>query len=350
MRTSDFDYALPPDLIAQEPVTPRDAARMLVIERASGHLTHACVADLPEWLRPGDALIANDTRVFPARLRGRRADTGGRVEVLLLEPVAGGDREWLAMYRAGSRPVAGRRLIFDGDAIEAVVLEALKGGRVRLALEGPADLTAAIERCGEPPLPPYIKRPAAPPAGFARDRLSYQTVFARERGAVAAPTAGLHFTPELLARIEARGVARACVTLHVGPGTFTPVKTDDPAAHVMESERYRLGPETVQCVAETRARGGRVVAVGSTTVRVLESVAAEQATLTPCEGRTAIFIRPPYTFKVVQALLTNFHLPCSTLLMMVSAFAEHDLIMRAYAEAVRLRYRFYSYGDCMLIL
>jgi len=291
----------------------------------------------------------NDTRVFPARVFGERADTGGKVELLLVEERE--DGAWDAFYRGSSRPAAGTRLTLAGGELAGAVQEVAAGGRVAVRLRGAVPLFDILERHGAPPVPPYIKRNATAEDPRVRlDRERYQTVYARATGAVAAPTAGLHFTPALLAALAARGIRRTTVTLHVGPGTFKPVKTERPEDHVMESERYIVPEAAAASIAAARESGGRILAVGSTTVRTLETVAAAHGRVVAAEGRSELFIRPPYRFRVVDALLTNFHLPRSTLLMMISAFAGRERVLAAYEEAVRERYRFYSYGDCMLIM
>ena len=360
MLTSDFDYELPPELIAQEPPAQRTAARMLVLAREAGTREHRSFLDLPAFLRAGD-LVLNNTRVFPARLLGTWADTGGAVELLLLEPAApapaaaraeppGVAESWLCICGSGRRARPGQQAVFAGGLVTASLLEAQGGGRVVAQFVSRQPLAELLEAHGRVPVPPYIRR-ASDDARGALDRERYQTVFAQERGAVAAPTAGLHFTPELLSGLQQQGVAHAFVTLHVGPGTFQPVQTETLEAHRMESERFIVPEATAVAVASCRARGGRVVAVGSTSVRTLESVAAlHDGQVVACAGRTEIFIRPPHTFRAVDALLTNFHLPCSTLLAMVSAFAGRESVLAAYREAVLQRYRFFSYGDCMLIV
>jgi S-adenosylmethionine:tRNA ribosyltransferase-isomerase len=357
VKTADFDYDLPPELIAQEPARERTLARMMVIDRASGRLTHVGVGDLPSYLQAGDLLVLNDTKVIPARLYGRKADTGGRVELLLIEETAPG--VWDALCGASRRPRVGSVVRFAEGRIEGRIADWRPGGRVavELACEGP--LLDALERYGLPPLPPYIRRQKSGDRSQEteqdrergeRDRQRYQTIYARVPGAVAAPTAGLHFTEELLQELGKRGIGRAMVTLHVGPGTFRPVSAEDVEEHTMEAERFTIADAAAAEVNRTRGAGGRIVAVGSTVVRTLETAADEQGTVRPGSGRTEIFIRPPYRFRAVDALLTNFHLPRSTLLMMVSAFAGRDLVRHAYAEAIAQRYRFYSYGDCMLIV
>jgi S-adenosylmethionine:tRNA ribosyltransferase-isomerase len=342
MKLSDFDYELPEPLVAQEPVSPRDASRLLVLG-AEGAPAHRRFAELDALLAPGDLLVFNDTKVIPARLVGRKA-TGGKVELLLCEPLAGGlGRRWRAMGQA-SKPIReGARLAFDG--LEARVLAAEGEGfyEVELDREG-AELEAALERAGRIPLPPYIRRAPGP-----LDRERYQTLWARAPGSAAAPTAGLHFTEPLLARLEARGVRRTEVTLHVGPGTFLPVRGDSVEEHRMHAERYEVSEAAAEAVAACRARGGRVVAVGTTSVRTLES-SFDGARVAPGAGRTALFVRPGHAFRAVDALVTNFHLPRSTLLMLVCAFGGTERVLAAYREAVRLRYRFFSYGDAMLLL
>ncbi len=348
MRTSDFNFDLPPELIAQEPLPERSASRMLVLDRATGALTHRHVTDLPRYLRPGDLLVVNNTRVIPARVFGHRLDTGGRVELLLLEAM--GDDVWTSYYRASGSPRAGLRFDLADGAVRGEIQEVLPGGRVRIRLNAEGALLDVLERHGVPPLPPYIKRGIAD-SRTPGDRSRYQTVYASRPGAVAAPTAGLHFTPELLSQLDTQGVRRTSVTLHVGPGTFKPVSCDDVRDHVMEEERYELDAAAAELVSETRARGGRVVAVGSTTVRTLETVARDHGGhAVAATGRSGLFIYPPFAFSLVDVMLTNFHLPRSTLIMMVCALAGRDRVLAAYEEAVRMRYRFYSYGDCMLIV
>jgi S-adenosylmethionine:tRNA ribosyltransferase-isomerase len=349
MRTSDFDYSLPPELIAQAPAPGRDQSRLLVLNRATGQITHRRFFDLPEYFSPGDLLVLNDSRVIPARLRGRNARTHGHFELLLLEENAPND--WWALLRPGKRAGLGVKIQILGkdknpSAFEATVLEINAEGHRRLQFAGPKNILTELDALGETPLPPYIERSAEQ----AADRERYQTVYARAAGSVAAPTAGLHFTPELLEKIRARG-ARVCfVTLHVGLGTFAPVKAERLEDHVMHEERFALSAETADALREAKSSGHRIVAVGTTTLRVLES--ATQAG----EGRTRIFIRPPHQFKTTDALLTNFHLPRSTLLMLAAAFAApgetrgRDLMLRVYEEAVARRYRFFSYGDAMLLL
>jgi S-adenosylmethionine:tRNA ribosyltransferase-isomerase len=337
MRLADLDYPLPEELIAQEPAPERAAARLLVLERSGAPLRHARVTDLPAELHAGDVLVLNDSRVIPARVHARRP-SGGRLEVLFVAPLAGDD-EWEVLVRG--TPRAGERVHFAVGG--GVWLAPLGDGRwhLRLALGRP--VLDWLEAVGEVPLPPYIRRAPTP-----ADRERYQTVYARAPGAVAAPTAGLHLTPDLLAAIAAAGVRVATLTLHVGPATFLPIRTDDLERHVMGPERTDIPPATVEAVATARAGGGRVIAVGTTTVRALEAAAADGG-LGAGPGAAALFIRPGHRFRVVDGLLTNFHLPRSTLLALVAAFAGWERLRVAYAEAVRLGYRFYSYGDAMLI-
>ena len=347
MKTADFFYHLPPELIAQQPLPDRTRARMMVIHRATGVFDHRRVADLPAFLRTGDLLVVNDTRVIPARLYGHKIATGGSVEILLIEETVPGI--WEALLRARhAKP--GVRLELADHQIQAEILAVKDEGRVTLRLRHERPLLEILTTDGVPPLPPYIKRTTTNALQRAADRERYQTVYARNPGAVAAPTAGLHFTEALLATLEQQGVRHAVVTLHVGPGTFKPVTVADVEQHHMDAERYTVPEDTARLICATRAAQGRIVAVGSTVVRTLETVAAEHGAVTASQGRSDLFIYPPYKFRVVDALLTNFHLPSSSLLMMVGALAGRDLILRAYAEAIRERYRFYSYGDCMLIL
>ncbi len=344
MRLADLDYALPEELIAQEPAPERTGARLLVLDRAGSTGRHAGVADLPRLLKAGDVLVLNDTRVIAARVQGRRP-SGGRLEVLFVRPLADGGTgegpEWETLVRGTARP--GERVHFpEGEGEWGL---ALGDGRWRIRMHLDEPVLAWLERVGELPLPPYIRRPCGP---TATDRDRYQTTFAREPGAVAAPTAGLHLTPALLAQLTAAGVEVAMLTLHVGPGTFLPIRTDDLEGHVMASERYHLPAATAAQITAGREAGRRIVAVGTTTVRALESAAAD-GTFRVGAAETHLFIRPGYRFRAVDALLTNFHLPGSPLLALVAAFAGWDRVRSAYEEAVRLRYRFYSFGDAMLV-
>jgi len=350
VKVSDFDYELPPGRIALEPARPRDSARLLVHSIANDSTRHLLVRDLPSVLAPGDLLVVNDTRVRAARLLGSRA-SGGQVEVLLLEREAAGT--WRALARPASRLRPGEEIALEGGALTARLLARGPAGEWRLELCGAAGGPAGeaeIERHGRMPLPPYLGRPRGEDPRRELDRESYQTVFAREHGAVAAPTAGLHFTPELVARLESRGVSFARVTLHVGEGTFRPVTVDDTDEHRMHAERYELGEDAARAVNACRARGGRVVGVGTTSVRVLETCAGDSGSARAQRGETSLFLVPGARLGAVDALLTNFHLPRSTLLMLVAAFAGRERVLRLYAEAIERGYRFYSYGDAMLLL
>jgi S-adenosylmethionine:tRNA ribosyltransferase-isomerase len=342
-RTPDFDFHLPPEQVAQAPSAERDRSRLLVVDRAAGALRHLRFTDLAGLIPAGDALVVNETRVFPARLLGRR-EGGGAAEVLLLHPTGDGEGLWTALVRPGAKLRPGR-VVEVGPELKVEVVDTTPGGERVVRLVSPLPLDEALERYGHVPLPPYVQR-----ADTGADRERYQTVYARERGSVAAPTAGLHFTPELLSRLEDRGVRIVRLVLHVGVGTFRPVEVDDPGAHRMHAEWYRVSPEAVAVLNETRARGGAVWAVGTTSVRTLETAADGAGVVHPGEGWTDIFIRPPYRFRAVDRLVTNFHLPRSTLLMLVAAFGGYELVMRAYREAVREGYRFFSYGDAMLLL
>lgn len=341
MKVADFDYDLPEELIAQEPVEPRDASRLLVLHRQTGELEHRLFPDIVEYLRPGDALVVNDTKVIPARLFGIKRGTGARVEILLLKRVS--QDIWEVLVRPGRRVPPGTWLDFGGDRLAAKVSDITpEGGRIiEFAYEGVFE--AILDELGQMPLPPYIHRKL-------EDKQRYQTVYAREEGSAAAPTAGLHFTPTLLERIAARGVAICPITLHVGLGTFRPVKVDDLSDHKMHAEYYAISQEVAATIGEVRRAGGRVVAVGTTTTRTLEAVMHKHGELVASSGWTDIFIYPGFEFKVVDALVTNFHLPRSTLLMLVSAIASRELIMKAYQEAMVEKYRFFSFGDAMLIL
>ncbi len=350
MHTSDFDYALPPELIAQEPLPERGASRLMVLDVGTGAIAHRQIAALPDYLRAGDLLVLNDTRVFPARLAGRWADTGGAVEFLLLEREGADDAHWRVLVGSGRRARPGLRAVFGDGALTAGIVARREDGHVSVAFDLHEPLAPLLDRFGTTPLPPYIHRKTHDDAQRRLDRERYQTVYAREEGAVAAPTAGLHLTESLLEQIRNRGITCATVTLHVGIGTFRPVTAASVEDHRMDAERYRVPAETADAIRACRARGGRVVAVGSTSVRTLETVAAaHDGKIEACSGRSSLFIYPPYPFRVVDAMLTNFHLPRSTLLMMVSAFAGQVPVMNAYAAAIAARYRFFSYGDGMLL-
>jgi len=341
LRRSDFEYVLPPELIAQEPLPRRDESRLLVVRRDREEFEHRIFRDILEYLVPGDLLVVNETKVLPVRLFGVKEGTGGRVELLLLR--AGGNDVWEVLVRPGRRVAPGTRLVFGEGLLRGEVLSRTEaGGRtVRFFYEG--SFEEVLQRVGEVPLPPYVKKKLASPE-------RYQTVYAKEPGSAAAPTAGLHFTPELLTAVRGRGVAVVPVVLHIGLDTFRPVRVEDITLHRMHREEYLVPGETAEAVNRARDEGRRVIAVGTTAVRCLEAAADEKGKVAAGAGATELFIYPGYRFKVVDAMLTNFHLPCSTLLMLVAAFAGREKVLRAYGEAVRLRYRFFSFGDAMLII
>ena len=341
MKTSDFDYELPEELIAQTPVEPRDHSRLMVVHRATGEREDKHFYDIIDYLRPNDALVINETKVIPARLLGEKEDTGVPVEVLLLRRK--NQTDWEALVRPGRRLKPGTTCVFGGGLLKCEILESVPeiGGRiVRFHYEGVFE--ELLDRLGEMPLPPYIHEKLA-------DQSRYQTVYAKNEGSAAAPTAGLHFTPELLQRIADKGVSLAYVTLHVGLGTFRPVKEDNIEDHPMHAEFCMVSQETADIVNRTHANGGRVISVGTTSCRTLESFTGEDGILQPKSGWTDIFIYPGYRFKAIDALVTNFHLPESTLIMLVSALAGRENVLRAYEEAVKERYRFFSFGDAMFI-
>jgi S-adenosylmethionine:tRNA ribosyltransferase-isomerase len=350
MLVSDFDFDLPDDQIAQEP-RPRGQSRLLVVRRQDRTWQEHPFADLPALLDPGDVLVANDTRVFPARLIGRRDPSGGAVECFLLERES--DIEWLALVHPGQKLKPGARIVFDDPArapgvrIDAAIVDRRFFGRrlVRFQVSGAPSLDAAVDALGHVPLPPYIKRPDS-----ASDRERYQTLFARDRGSVAAPTAGLHFDARTLQAIRQRGVAWTTVTLHVGYGTFKPVRVDRVEDHQVDPERYSVSSEAAESMRDARARGHRVIAVGTTTTRALESAAANGGAVHAGAGTADLFICPGHEFRAIDGLLTNFHLPKSSLLMLVAAFAGRDLTLAAYRHAAAAGFRFYSYGDAMLIV
>jgi S-adenosylmethionine:tRNA ribosyltransferase-isomerase len=349
VKTSDFDYALPPELIAQEPPPERGQSRLLLLERRTGAVSHHRFSELPSLLQPGDTIVVNDTRVFPARLIGRRLPGGGAAECFLVHPVEGRD-VWSALVHPGQRLREGSQMVFESPThrLHAEILGRHFHGRrtVRLWTEDGSPVSDAIEALGHVPLPPYIKRD-----DVASDRERYQTVYARVRGSIAAPTAGLHFTPAALDALAARGVARLPLTLHVGYGTFQPVRVEDVDAHRMESERYEVSPDTASRLSAARREGRRIIAVGTTSTRTLESLQiAADGTVQPGEGETTLFIRPGHRFQLVSGLITNFHLPRSSLLMLVCAFGGTEAVLEAYRQAVANRYRFYSYGDAMVIV
>ena len=340
MKTSDFYYDLPQELIAQTPLERRDGSRLLTLDKVTGEWEHRHFYDLPEYLNPGDCLILNDSRVLPARLLGQRLPGGGACEVLLL--IDKGEGTWECLVRPGRKMKPGAKLSFGNGELTAEVTEELPGGNRLVHFDYEGIFLEVLERLGKMPLPPYIKEEL-------QDSERYQTVYSKVLGSAAAPTAGLHFTPELLEKIAAKGVHIGYVTLHVGLGTFRPVKEDNIEEHPMHSEYCVVPPETAELINRTRADGGRCVCVGTTTCRTLESFAAEDGHMDPSAGWTDIFIYPGYKFKVMDALVTNFHLPESTLVMLVSAFAGREHILNAYAEAVKERYRFFSFGDAMFI-
>ena len=344
MDVGEFDYELPPASIAQEPAEPRDASRLLVLDRATGAFQDRGFRELPEILRAGDCLVANRSRVMPARLLGTAVDGGGAVELLLLRPLA--DRRWEAMVRPGRRCRVGAQVELAGGVARARITgEGAEGTRL-VAFDAPWPVRELMERHGLPPLPPYIARHDAPKP---EDRERYQTVYAREEGSVAAPTAGLHFTAELLARLEARGVEVHYLTLHVGPGTFRPLRGGPVEGHRLEAEPVEIPEATADAIARARRDRRRVVAVGTTTTRALEWAAREDGQVRAGEGDADLFIRPGHHFRVVDALVTNFHLPRSSLLVLVSAFTGRERVLAAYRHAVASGYRFYSYGDAMLL-
>lgn len=341
MRTSDFDYELPKNLIAQHPSEPRDSARLMVLHRQSGQIDHRVFSDIVEYLAKPDCLVVNETRVLPARLFGRKAGSGGAVEVLLLRQRWKG--AWEALVRPGRRIHPGDDLEFDDRRARAKVVKRVEGGARLLQFLGEVDVIELAHRIGEVPLPPYVHEPLDDPE-------KYQTVYARSERSAAAPTAGLHFTAELLARLDEMGVALAKVDLDVGLDTFRPVTEEQVEDHVIHRERFEVSESAVRLVEQARARGGKVVCVGTTSVRALESAAGEDGALRATAGHTDIFITPGWRFRATDALVTNFHLPRTTLLMLVCAFAGRDLVLSAYRTAVEERYRFYSFGDAMLIL
>lgn len=346
MRIDAFDFELPEERIALQPAEPRDSARMLVVE-PGGSLSDRHVFDLPGLLRPGDVMVFNDTRVIPAQLHGVRTRDGQGIEVgvTLIERIGGAD--WWSFAKPGKRLKPGDRIVFGSDALTAEVVEKAEDGRIRMRFNRSGErLDKALEEVGVPPLPPYIaaRRPVKD-----EDQAHYQTIYAKRSGAVAAPTAGLHFTQRLFDELEKNGVKQAFVTLHVGAGTFLPVKVDDTKDHVMHAETGEISAETAQALNTARANGGRIVAVGTTSLRLLESAADENGKIHPFAGETDIFITPGYRFRAVDVLMTNFHLPRSTLFMLVSAFSGLEVMQRAYRHAIDAEYRFYSYGDACLL-
>jgi len=340
MKSSDFYYELPEELIAQEPIPDRSGSRLLVLDRKSGSIEHRIFKDIKEYLNKGDCLVLNDTRVIPARLLGEKEGSGGKIEFVLLKNIQGDI--WEVILKPGRRAKPGARFVFGGGELRAEILEVTEGGNRLVKFEYEGIFQQILDKVGIVPLPPYITRRLDDPE-------RYQTVYSRHRGSAAAPTAGLHFTKELLDELAQEGINITYLTLHVGLGTFRPVKTENVEEHVMHSEFYNLDEDCANIINQTKANGGRVVAVGTTSCRVLETVGTEDGKVSPSSGWTDIFIYPGYKFKVIDALITNFHLPESTLIMLVSAFAGKEKIMEAYRRAVEERYRFFSFGDAMLI-
>ncbi|MFR3530680.1 MAG: tRNA preQ1(34) S-adenosylmethionine ribosyltransferase-isomerase QueA [Lachnospiraceae bacterium] len=341
MKTSDFYYELPQELIAQDPLEDRSSSRLLHLDRRTGEISHGTFQDILTYLKPGDCLVINDTKVIPARLFGRKEDTGAVIELLLLKR-----REndvWETLVKPGKKAKVGTKLIFGDGILCGEILDVVEEGNRLIQFQYEGIFEEILDQLGEMPLPPYITHKL-------KDKNRYQTVYAKHEGSAAAPTAGLHFTPELLQRVKEMGVKIAHVTLHVGLGTFRPVKVEDVAEHHMHSEFYVVEQEQAALVNETKRNGGRVICVGTTSCRTLESATDEEGKLQAGSGWTEIFIYPGYQFKIMDGLITNFHLPESTLLMLVSAFAGKEKIMAAYKEAVRERYRFFSFGDAMMIL
>ena len=340
MKTSDFYYDLPQELIAQDPLEDRSSSRLMVLDKKTGQMEHRIFRDIVDYLNPGDCLVVNNTKVIPARLMGVKEDTGAHIEVLLLKRKA--DNVWETLVKPGKKARPGARIDFGDGLLKAEVLEVVDEGNRLIQFEFDGIFEEILDKLGQMPLPPYITHQL-------KDKNRYQTVYAKHEGSAAAPTAGLHFTPELLEKIQEKGIKLAHVTLHVGLGTFRPVKVDDVTQHHMHSEFYMVEEEQARLINETKAAGGRVICVGTTSCRTLESATGEDGILKAGSGWTEIFIYPGYRFKIMDALITNFHLPESTLLMLVSAFADKEKIMKAYEEAVRERYRFFSFGDAMFI-
>jgi S-adenosylmethionine:tRNA ribosyltransferase-isomerase len=345
MHLSEFDYELPEELIAQEPLERRDASRMLVVMRATQTWNEFDFASLPRLVRAGDVVVINNTRVFPARLLGQRDPSGGRVEVFLLREVE--PSIWEALVRPAYRLNNGAAVRFGDSSLRAEVVASSMGGVRTLRLTGEKPLDSLIDEVGQTPLPPYIKRPAGTSES---DKERYQTMFARERGAIAAPTAGLHFTPEITQALRDRGARIAEVTLHVGYGTFEPIRANEIAEHRVAPEFFSISDDAAKTINEARATSGRVIAIGTTTTRALETAARADGLIRARDGATELTIKPGYKFRAVDALLTNFHLPRSSLLILVSAFAGRELVLKAYRDAVKARFRFYSYGDCMFVI
>jgi S-adenosylmethionine:tRNA ribosyltransferase-isomerase len=345
MHLSEFDYELPEELIAQQPLERRDASRMLVVNRDSKSWSESTFTSFPELVHSGDVVVLNNTRVFPARLLGERDPSGGRVEVLLFREIE--TSVWEALVRPAHRLNEGALVRFGASSLRAEVVASLAGGVRRLKFMGEKPLDLLIEEVGQTPLPPYIKRTGG---SSEMDRERYQTVFARERGAIAAPTAGLHFTPATMQALRDRGARIVEITLHVGYGTFEPVREHEIEAHRVAAEYFSISDAAAKTINEARTLGGRVIAVGTTTTRALETAAGADGTIEPQNGITELTIKPGYKFRAVNAMLTNFHLPRSSLLILVSAFAGRELVLNAYREAVKSQFRFYSYGDCMFVI
>jgi len=344
MKTSLFNYELPPELIAQHPAERRELARMLVLHRETGSIEHRYITDMVDYLKPIDVLVLNNTKVIPARVFGKKTASGGKIELLLLEEVS--PSVWKVLLKASRRPKPGDALSLCSDKARATFLEERSQGEALIEIHSTRPLLEILDEEGLPPLPPYISRKEQTTEQIQIDKERYQTVYAAEPGAAAAPTAGLHFTDQLLQKLQNKGVKKAELTLHVGLGTFRPVSAEKITDHKMHNERYVVPADSAQTICAAKEAGGRIVAVGSTSVRTLESL----PTLSEAEGQTDIFIYPPYSFRHVDVILTNFHLPQSTLLMMMSAFAGREQMLNAYKIAIQERYRFFSYGDCMLIL
>jgi S-adenosylmethionine:tRNA ribosyltransferase-isomerase len=343
MKIEEFDYPLPKSLIAQYPSPERGTSRLMVVHRKNGKIEHRSFQEIIRYFNPGDLLVVNNTRVLPARLIGRK-ETGGKCEVLLIPRWNGAvNGEWKALIKGVKKQKEGLRIYFE-EGVAAEVME-IKDGKARIRFLDQNRIADILQKTGHIPLPPYIKREDEP-----LDRMRYQTVFAEKDGSIAAPTAGLHFTEEILQSVREKGTGIVSISLHIGPGTFTPVKTEDVEDHPMEAEWTEISPETAQEIERTKQRGGRVIAAGTTTTRALESFSNPEGQVRPGQNFSSLFIHPPFRFRVIDGLVTNFHLPQSTLIMLVSAFAEKELLMKAYQEAVEEKYRFYSYGDAMLIL
>lgn len=340
MLVKDFDYELPEELIAQDPLEQRDSSRLMILDRVSGEIEHKVFTDILDELREGDCLVVNDTKVIPARLFGVKEDTGAVIEILLLKRKS--DRVWETLVKPGKKAKIGTKLVFGDGELKGEVIDIVEEGNRLIEFSFDGIFEEILDRLGQMPLPPYITHKL-------EDKNRYQTVYAKNEGSAAAPTAGLHFTKELLEKIEKKGVKIVPVTLHVGLGTFRPVKEEEVLDHHMHSEFYTITAETAEVINQTKANGGRVIAVGTTSTRTLEAAAGEHGKICECSGWTEIFIYPGYEFKVIDGLITNFHLPQSTLIMLVSAFAGRDHVLAAYEEAVKERYRFFSFGDAMFL-